>query len=72
MEEDDSSFWGCGECGNVWPERAKLFEAISDIVKKRKYRQKVYVKSGSGWKPANLSKEPKDYEELVHEEWADH
>ena len=71
VEEDASAFWGCGECGNVWPDRTTLFQAISEIVKKRKYRRKVYVKSGSAWRPAILSKEPRDYEDLVEEERAD-
>jgi hypothetical protein len=71
VDGDDSTFFGCGECGNVWPGRRSLYEAISEIVKNRKYRRKVYVKVGDDWKPAQLNKEPRNYEELVQKEWDD-
>ena len=29
-------FWGCGECGNVWPDRAALDQATAAAVRKRR------------------------------------
>ncbi len=69
VEEDDSMFFGCGECGNVWADHRSLYKAISVIMKTWKYRRKVYVKDGDGWKPVQLNKEPHNYEEMVQKEW---
>ncbi len=70
-ESDEKSFWGCGECGSIWYNRENLFGEISDIVKKYKYRRKCYIKQKQEWKPADLDKEHKDYEDLVVEEEQD-
>lgn len=72
VADGDSTFLGCGECGSAWADRSSLFEAISHIVKVRKYRRKVYVKSADGWKPGSPTKEPSNYEDLVEKEWDDH
>lgn len=71
VDDGESTFFGCGECGNVWADRPDLFEAISEVVKKHKYRRKVYLKAGKAWKPAPLNKEPGNYEDLVAKEWDD-
>jgi hypothetical protein len=62
-------YWGCGECGNVWPHRMALERAIAAVVKKCSYRAACYVKRGMSWAPAALDQEPPDYEDLVRAEW---
>lgn len=69
VADDDQTFWGCGECGNVWPTRDELNAAIDSAIEKRPYRAKCYVRSGKLWEPEPLANEPEDYEELVEEEW---
>lgn len=65
VEDEDDSFWGCGECGSVWTESDELNEAIDESIEKHAYRKKCYRKTKGGWKPLPLEKEPEDYEELV-------
>ena len=67
-ESPRKTFWGCGECGNVWRTRDKLEKAITKILKKRAYRETCYERSESGWLPADPDQEHPDYEELVEEE----
>jgi hypothetical protein len=67
--EDKPSFWGCGECGNVWFEKEKLFRDIEEISKKYSYRKMVYKKEGDGFVPVSSKNEPKNYEQLVEKEW---
>ncbi len=69
VEDADATFFGCGECGNVWADRTSLSEAITAIVKKRKYRRKAYQKVGDGWISAQPGQEPPDYDELIRKEW---
>jgi Zn-finger nucleic acid-binding protein len=71
VDDGDEHFWGCGECGNVWYERAELDEAIAEIIVRFPYRKKVYRQSNGNWQPVPLDDEPEDYEELVEEEWDD-
>jgi hypothetical protein len=65
---DEGPFWGCGECGSVWYEKANLLKEIDQIVKKFKYRKKCYRKSKEEWIPADPDKIPDDYEERVEAE----
>ena len=62
------SFWGCGECGNVWRSRAALSKAVTEIVKKFPYRKVCYVRHGHRWDPAPPEEEPADYEDTVERE----
>lgn len=67
-DEDDGSYWGCGECGSLWYDQEKLFAEITQIVKRFPYRRKCYKKSKGQWLPADIEKEVEDYEDLVYEE----
>lgn len=60
------TFWGCGECGEVWPNRKALDRAITKIVRQHPYRAACYQTSDAGWLPAPC---PPDYEEQVRDEW---
>lgn len=66
--EEESSFWGCGECGSVWYDKNNLMKEISDIIKRYKYRKNSYTKSGTEWLPGNMEKEDTNYEEKVEKE----
>ena len=68
VDDGDEHFWGCGECGNIWYDRAELDQAIDEIVSQFSYRKKVYRKSEKTWEPVPLGKEPRNYEELVEAE----
>ena len=70
-DEDEGDFWGCGECGSIWRKRKNFFAEISAIVKKQKYRQACYRKSGHNWEPEDGDREPDDYEDLVEREEPD-
>ncbi len=67
-DEDDDSFWGCGECGAIWYEKQKLMDEITAIIKQFDYRLACYEQSNGGWVPASLDNEPDEYEDLVYEE----
>lgn len=71
VEDDDETFWGCGECGTVWSDSDELSEAIDGAIEKHPYRKKCYRKTRSKWNPVPLDKQPDDYEELVEQEWDD-
>lgn len=68
VEYDDGPFWGCGGCGAIWYEKDNLLKEIDDIVKRFKYRRKCYKKTQGKWVPADLGKEPSDYNETVEQE----
>ncbi|MBT4865996.1 MAG: hypothetical protein HON53_12900 [Planctomycetaceae bacterium] len=70
-DKDEGDFWGCGECGSSWRKRKNFFAEISAIVKKYKYRQASYRKSGRNWEPDDDNQEPDDYEDLVEQEEPD-
>ena len=71
IDDGDEKFWGCGECGNVWPTRDELNAAITSAIEAHPYRAKCYVKTADGGDPVPLDAEPEEYEELVEEEWED-
>jgi hypothetical protein len=71
VEDEDGDFWGCGECGSIWRKKKNLMAEITQIIKKRSYRQACYAKAGRGWKPADQDDEPEDYETLVEQESPD-
>lgn len=69
IEDDDSTFFGCGECGNVWYDNKSLNIAIAEIIEKYKYRSEVYKKEGENFIAIPFTEEPKNYAELVQKEW---
>ena len=64
-EAPGKTFWGCGECGNVWRKRAALDKAITKIIKKPPYREGCYVRTDNGWQARDDDEVNADYEELV-------
>jgi hypothetical protein len=66
--DDDEEFWGCGECGSIWHDKANLLAEIDSIVARFKYRKKCYRKVKKAWVPAALDAEPEDYEDKVADE----
>ncbi len=58
-------FWGCGECGSIWYHKTNLFRDISAIIEKYPHRRRCYAKLRKGWRPASLSRHPKNYDELI-------
>ena len=67
-ESSTSSFWGCGECGNVWRTRSALERAISKIIKRYPYRSGSYIRGDGGWEAASSKEEVPNYSELVEQE----
>ena len=67
-DADEEPFWGCGECGSIWYDKAKLFEEITAIVEQHKYRKRCYQKKKGQWIPADPDKEIADYEDRVYDE----
>lgn len=51
VDTEEKPFWGCGECGSMWYDKANLFKEITEIVKLYPYRKKSYKKSKSTWIP---------------------
>jgi hypothetical protein len=64
----EEPFWGCGECGSMWYDKANLLKEIEAIVNRFKYRKKCYRKVKGEWQPADMEKIPDDYEERVENE----
>jgi hypothetical protein len=68
QETADSSFLGCGECGNVWRSRAALNAAIEKVCGKYSYRAACYFQSEQGYIGVPLEDEVEGYREMVLEE----
>lgn len=68
-QDPNDIFWGCGECGNVWYQRLLLDNAITSITTSYPYRKNVYKKIDNHWQAVNIDLEPKNYTELVAQEW---
>jgi transcription elongation factor Elf1 len=64
----DKPFWGCGECGSIWYDQARLLGEIEQIIKRFPYRKKCYRKSKGQWAPADPDRIPDNYEERVGDE----
>jgi len=68
VKDDESPFWGCGECGSIWYQKDNLLKEIDSIVERFKYRRKCYKRVRGKWVPADPAKEPSDYRESVESE----
>ena len=66
VEDEDDSFYGCGEDGTVWKSRTQFFDAIESIVDKYPHRLKCYIRNGKEWTPN--PNEPSNLEEHIKEE----
>lgn len=60
--------FGCGECGNVWKSKNDLFNDIRKIIIKYPYRKKVYIFDKNDIRPMPLTKEPKNYDDMIRKE----
>ncbi len=67
-DADEEPFWGCGECGSIWYDRAKLFAEITAIVEQYPYRKSCYEGKNGEWLPGDPDKEHADYEDRVYDE----
>ena len=68
-EKRKKPFWGCGECGSKWFDKANLMKEITAIVKKFLYRAKAYKKSAKEiWVPTDPDTQPDSYEDKVEKE----
>ncbi|SPO62457.1 protein of unknown function [Pseudomonas inefficax] len=65
---DKPEFWGCGECGSVWPTETSLFSDINKIIKSFPHRAKAYIKNGDGYTSTTESLPPLDYDSNVFSE----
>jgi hypothetical protein len=62
--------WVCGECGNMWPGRRLLDDAITAIVASHPYRRRCYRQTPQGWDPVEVPRPARrEYEKLVSAEW---
>lgn len=59
-------FYGCGQCGNVWFSSDELKSDIEWIIQKYEYRKNCYSLDNV---LVALDNEPKNYTELVENEW---
>jgi len=70
QETPTSSFWGCGECGNVWHDRKKLNAQIQKICNKYSYRSACYIQDEKGYTGIPLKDEPENYRDrVIEEDW---
>lgn len=70
IEETPShTFWGCGECGMVWPTVQDRDADISQAIKKHPYRAACYISTQDGFVAAPLQSEAPNYADLVQSEW---
>lgn len=71
-EVEDSpnhTFFGCGECGNVWWKKSELDQAISQAIEKSPYRAQSYLNTEQGWIAQPLKLEDPDFDQKVRKEW---
>ncbi|KRD08140.1 hypothetical protein ASE21_15710 [Flavobacterium sp. Root901] len=68
IDDDNSSFFGCGECGSIWYEEKNFQKEITQIISLYEYRTKCYEEIGEKWLPALFENEDKNYEILVESE----
>lgn len=72
VEDEEAPFWGCGECGSVWFQKANLLREIDSILALFPYRHSCYRQAEGEWLPTDPETIPKDYEERVEQEpWDD-
>jgi len=63
VDEQDDSFYGCGETGAIWKSKEFLFRDIDRIIERYPHRSMFYVKSSGGWIPAK--DEPDLFNQLI-------
>lgn len=51
IDNDDEKFFGCGECGNVWFDKADLDNDIEQIIQRYPHRKNFYLKTADGYYP---------------------
>lgn len=52
IDDGDENFFGCGECGNVWFDKADLDKEIERIIQRSPHRKTFYMKETNGYYPA--------------------
>ncbi|EJX0633969.1 hypothetical protein ODD08_004050 [Salmonella enterica] len=67
--DDVPSFWGCGECGNVWFKKDDLYSDIKSITNKYPYRGCAYKIIDNEYFPAADEDIPASYDEQIKSEW---
>lgn len=67
--DDAPSFWGCGECGNVWFKKDDLYSDIKRIINKYPYRGCVYKIIDDEYFPVAGEDIPASYDEQIKSEW---
>lgn len=60
--------WGCGSCGDTWPDRATLDAAIAAAIARFPWRAGAYVRAADGYRAA--APLPARYPDDVATEWA--
>jgi uncharacterized Zn finger protein len=65
IDDDNTSFYGCGECGSIWYDKKNLYAEILNIIEIYPYRDSEYIMKGEAILP---SLEIKDYEIQVLKE----
>ena len=72
VDDEEKSFYGCGETGEVWFSEESFFKGIDVIIEQYKHRAQFYEKRDNKWFPA--SNEPQDIDSLIDSEnkyWLD-
>lgn len=67
--DDAPSFWGCGECGNVWFKKDDLYSDIKRIINKYPYRGCAYKIIDDEYFPVAGEDIPASYDEQIKSEW---
>lgn len=49
IDDGDENFFGCGECGNVWFDKANLDSDIEQITERYSHRKLFYRKENNGY-----------------------
>lgn len=69
IEDDQKTFYGCGESGEVWFSEESFFKSIEASISKYEYRAQLYEKRGDKWYPS--ANEPEGIDELIDKEGID-
>lgn len=62
-DEQEGTFYGCGETGEIWRTEEAFFKDIEQIIATYPHRKYCYQKTGNQWE--SVSNEPLDIEELI-------
>jgi hypothetical protein len=68
IDDEEPSFYGCGECGRTWKSKESLDQDISKICETFTYRKAAYEKDKGTWLPVPYKNLPSNLMDQIEKE----